>query len=504
MCADEVSRRHVEIVRPNKDCNKLDCKCSSGNDSKSPLKMTVTNRTIGSLTVSFRIVDDLIHKELAEVVLKVNNKLNETECQKKGNHFQDLMRKQLRLIRCDLAESSNCDEATDTVVVDFKNLRTACSNTEGRHEKHGFVGEKSAVASCPNYVATGHAQPIDKSNFDPPNVVCQFLEGGALNINIRPLINGSTDPNQFLTTIIDENNDTNYFFPNESNFKVLEEGILSYQYNTLKPGNYCHGIRYRDGRCLLSTHCDCVWRQRVMVFESKPATAPKEEIKDSNSTSLLITMTVLTLIGLFLATTFFVLRFIRMLRAPQTILPTSHIGETHESLLPLHLKARKKIFLLYARDCQLFMEAMGKLRMVLSLNGCEVFDVWDPQLIEKIRQDPMRFVQSHVVDVTTTTIVVASECSKFICDNYSEAISVHYKEPQEFDNLFLYGLKFIIENFKKKCFVVRLESQTTHVQQSDDIQLSGINILENYMLPLHLEQLILNIHRFVFLSSAVF
>ncbi|XP_039285649.1 uncharacterized protein LOC111060775 isoform X2 [Nilaparvata lugens] len=462
MCRGE---RRVLKVHPNKDCNQLDCKCTGGSESKSPLQMKMTNKSVGSLSVSFSIVSDLIYKEETEVVLRVNNQLNETECYKNSNGFEDLMRKRFRMTKCN--STNSCDGATDTVIVNFANLHTGCYQVEVRHENR-YIGEKSVV-SCPKYFTTGHAHPINKYDFHQPKVVCQFLENGELNINIRPFINGSKDSNQFFTTIIDENNDTNYFTPNESNFKVLEDGILSYQYDTLRPGNYCHGIRYLDGRCLLSKSCDCVWRQRIMVFASKPRPVPIEDsIEDSSSTPLVI-MTLFTLIGLFLAL-MVVCLVKRKSKSPQIILPTSEKApdtkKAHYTKKTHNTEATRKIFLLYPRDCNEFMEAVRKLRQILKLNRFEVSDVWDSQLIEKIRPDPTGFVQSNVGAEDTTTIVVTSECSnELICVN-SENSTVYYREPQEFDDLFRLGLK-CLESFNRKRYIVRI------VEPDQKFQLNG-------------------------------
>ncbi|RZF34424.1 hypothetical protein LSTR_LSTR012286 [Laodelphax striatellus] len=480
----------TEIINPNADCNEYDCDCSSGNDFKSPIKVTMTNETVGTLMVSFRIVEDRIYQNYIEVILKVNNTLNETECHKEGNDFEELMRRRLFLKKCG-NNNYSCDKATDTVVVNFTNLHTACYQVEIRHKREliNYLKDRPVV-SCPKFFVTGHAHPIDKSKvFEPVTLGCQILEDRTLHINVQPQIKGSTDPNQYKSRMV-YGNDIKLFSPNMSNFRILENGMLMYQYDSLKPGNYCHVIRHQDGRCLLLDSCneECL-SSHVIIIPETQTTANEVPLDRTPSLLFLITGIILPSVTVIISVIYIVLKAYH--RFPMSWFVTNNNADESLSLIPLSTAPRKKILLLYPRDCPLFMETMDKLRSIFCQNGFEVFDVWDPALTEKIRSDPMSVLQREVVNVATTTIVVESQCSKLFSDQYEGNITVHYQKPEEFDNLFLYGLKYVIENFQKKSFVIRLSDQAS----SDDFQVFGINILEKYILPLHLERLILNIRR---------
>ncbi|XP_039284326.1 uncharacterized protein LOC120351372 isoform X2 [Nilaparvata lugens] len=492
----------------------------------------MTNTTTGSLTVSFKLVEDRInfrlehfndhvyHKRQIEVILKVSSNTNKTECYREGNEFAELMRRRLLLIKCDNL-NFNCDEASDTIDVDFKNLHTACYQVEIRHDKQEDLPfsenyEYKPFYSCPAFFATGHPYPIDVSRFHKPEVACQILNKSTLHVSTWPLIsNGSKDPDQYFSVLVDENDETNRIYPNKSHFRVLENGMMSYQYDSLKPGIYCHGIRYMDGRCLLSDTCDalhgCVWTHKIVVVESQPSNRSdnSDTILLDNSPIVsywLIKMSIfISIVAVLLVLLSCAVRKIRRFQYPKGYWYRKieseelliMLNDRKSSVIPL--TTRKKILLLYPRDCRLIMQAMIKLRSILHLNGCEVVDVWDPKLAETIRSDPIRFLHKNIEDEARTPIILASHCSKLLYDKYSETIVVDYKEPEEFDNLFLYGLKCIRENIEKKYFVVRLADPSfldMPCEESLDIglPLSELNMLENYKLPLQLEVLILNIH----------
>ncbi|XP_014276750.1 uncharacterized protein [Halyomorpha halys] len=238
------------------------------------------------------------------------------------------------------------------------------------------------------------------------------------------------------------------------------------RFREIKNGNYCAIVQFIDPRCdrtslWIGKHeADCSW-SADKVAQGK--ITPTEVIaNDVNSTqhnnSYLIIIYCLFVLIITAAIMFTVIYFKKEKKKGRPYI----IDIVENSCF---ISKGEKILLLYPRDCERFMTAMTKFRMILKEScGCKVHDAWDEESFDKVAESIETWSWPLIQDENTKIIVILTECSKIIEESYiGDDHFATYRDPKAFDKVFAQSVKALNEYFAtrsdsyQRVFVVRLD-----------------------------------------------
>ncbi|XP_063217657.1 uncharacterized protein LOC134528196 [Bacillus rossius redtenbacheri] len=154
---------------------------------------------------------------------------------------------------------------------------------------------------------------------------------------------------------------------------------------------------------------------------------------------------------------------------------------------------RKKVLLLYARDCVQFNDLMATFRGLLKNNNFEVYDCQDPQLGRRLHRGPTTWLRDRLDDCSVRLLVVSTKCARLRQSALLGDGQVSYRRPHHLDPLFLYGLRGVQDvhtDVYTRIFSVALEGFT---EKEDMLSLfCGSRV---YSLPTHLLELYRDLRR---------
>ncbi|XP_075225969.1 uncharacterized protein LOC142327060 [Lycorma delicatula] len=279
-----------------------------------------------------------------------------------------------------------------------------------------------------------------------------------------------------------------------------------------KEGNYTVKFQYVDIRC--NTFDDTVWIKNISaqkickysqlihkMTEYKLETSQvQKEPKNPSSPLILVWVYVLLIVftTVMIVLVFVILHKWKKIKKESLNYKLNDIrpSDPKDSLIIKSLDDINEIqvLLLYPRDHGLFMNVMIQFQNILKRAKCKVFDYWDVNQYNDVIQDPQSWLHSKIRDKNIQVIIIKSDCSRQLQRNRQESRQIWYYPPEEFDNLFVFGLRCLDHRLfdyqNQSMFIVSLSSQT------DDQNLIYLDTLKmRYILPVHLELLLLSLHR---------
>lgn len=160
------------------------------------------------------------------------------------------------------------------------------------------------------------------------------------------------------------------------------------------------------------------------------------------------------------------------------------------SVKKMALPYRPQILLLYPRDCEPFMNMMTTFRQVLKeVIACEVYDCFDPAASEELCQNKTDWLLTHIRSPDVKVLLIESKCAVLQQMALIQHMKVIYKNPTWLDDLFLYGLRVLLEDLQmsvyERVFVVRIHDFT---EENDN--LCHVTPYTRYVVPQNTEKLL--------------
>ncbi|GFG37445.1 hypothetical protein Cfor_07171 [Coptotermes formosanus] len=275
---------------------------------------------------------------------------------------------------------------------------------------------------------------------------------------------------------------------NKPSCRVESDGIKCTIHN-VTTGNYCVMVEMIDDRCERGTvwnnNSYCVYNSEIIKVE--PTSPPEAEPPPSPAAfDAILVAVVLAIVLMCVCLLVFFCR--RRRRRSLDSGGTCHVGE-------VTVPRRPRILLLYARDCEPFMNMMVTLRQVLKeVTMCEVYDCFDPVSTEELCQNKTDWLRTHVSSPDVKVVLVENRCAVLQQRALMEHMKVIYKDPTWLDDLFLYGLRVLLEdlqtNVYERVFVVRIHGFT-----EEDDNLCHITPYTRYVIPQNTEKLLSSLYQ---------
>ncbi|XP_075225319.1 uncharacterized protein LOC142326613 [Lycorma delicatula] len=499
------------------------------------LSLNVTNDLVGKLQVTFNI-DGILNYSQLKVTLKVDENLDGSNCSSdffempSGGLIGDHSMKTIIIKNCSTwyGMDSICN---NVISVNFNYIYTGCYKVSVSRLAAGTGYEiRRITRKDPQMVYTKYIKnpltdmyvSVSPEYFDSMYTFTFIANySHALNLKYKPVteelkpkalqlgaIRINDDINSPLNVVnlykgseIKAENSSEEFNcswveQNEMfDYKILCEGYY------LKPGNYCIFIKYYDDRCIknsiwtertsMSYTVSCMWSKTIVIeegnFSKNVITTPLADNEINNSVNGRL---IFIIIGIITA-----IIFILIVKRHTKFSKKIHDFYSNEEEINFNL-GQPNVLLLYPRDCLFLMDVMIHFGKVLTWANCKVFDCWDPAQYNSVVGEPNQWVHTLLKNESIEVIVVANECSQLIEKKILNEVYVEYKIPQCFDNIYLYAVhcinQSIVTTSHQKIHVISL----SQISEGDkDIVLELINPLQRYCLPIHLEQLILTLHK---------
>nr|XP_018914996.1 PREDICTED: uncharacterized protein LOC109042600 [Bemisia tabaci] len=296
---------------------------------------------------------------------------------------------------------------------------------------------------------------------------------------------------------------------------IVDRHRLECEFYGIQPGRYCVRVDLWDERCFSNTlwsfnisHSEpCSWHHQFTAVESDTVQTVDipESIKSVTFPYILLFMGVVFFICLVVffgawSTNRLLWRNVNKLfllknNSAYDSQYTVSFTPTPDKIEPI-FTLQPTILLIYARDCQLFMDAMVIFRNVLkNVAKCEVYDCWDPNQWEKVAESTYDWVIGLASDPSVRIVVVCSEMAQLVETSlqHSSVVKYRYRHPECFDNIFIFALKYIvantITNSYKRVFITRLEGFPP-----EGSRFTSLNPHTVYTIPDHFQLLIAALH----------
>ncbi|XP_069686455.1 uncharacterized protein [Periplaneta americana] len=248
----------------------------------------------------------------------------------------------------------------------------------------------------------------------------------------------------------------------------------------LPNGNYCCYVVVDSHYC----YCPggrCSWKTNpfaVTLTESPPI-----QLHGTSKILIIILGVLLSLLGVCFAI------LLKILWNRRTV-PTPDINRPTHALIK---RSSVGIFLLYSRDCPLFMELMVTFRKVLQeMTKCKVYDCFDPDLKEEMERNKLEWVRRHVAMANMKVVVVESACAMLHQQSVQQYSKIIYTDPTCWDELFLYGLKAVTDDLRintyNNVFVIRIDGFT----EANDV-VTNLTPRTRYLVPQLLGKLLMDL-----------
>ncbi|XP_059470556.1 uncharacterized protein LOC132193726 [Neocloeon triangulifer] len=313
------------------------------------------------------------------------------------------------------------------------------------------------------------------------------------------------DDSTFLcTSHFDPNKTTNCKFDSGETFTSVE-CTMPTNFN----GNYCVLVEIKDDRCpsvvgdIWSLGHDphaqsCIWHHKGYLEKVVP---PSEVITRPAPPEWYVWL-ILALVILFVLGFLFYYFYLLLRRGFLAGQPTDEEGgsDVINTALPLLSVENQKILLLYARDCEKFMEVMAHFREMLS-DCCkrEVIDLYHESYEQDLNQQGSDFLLELLRKNKTfgkglfpevTVVIVLSECGIAHHVAQMKGTRLEYKEQESFDSFFPLALKTLKEDVQTNMY------NRVHVVEFSAFKIPAkspeifINALTRYKMPRHLKELV--------------
>lgn len=523
----DVCKYNTYCRETEQNTNFRHCECDYQCYSNRPeLKLTnqVINSTLGIMEVMFTPFT-LCNYSSYDIILSVNESIPEDKCQSITD--SNVAKHSSRTVLVEVCEPDGmciskepCDE---NVTVVFNHVFTGCylfqiipkdgSNTRRRW-------------SLPKYIVTDYIKlrvTEGKLNFSVQYKNSESMEVSVAfpflsRASLLTLIEG-IDPSLGLDACHESGHihSSCKMCTDESDIKCDDKdlkdnvsckylsGVLSCDFHNVPPGNYCARVDFLDDRCETSTTWTnainpCIWSLDIEAADrSNLILSSPVRPEPSNYMTTFTVGLILVVFSIFLLTFLAFVVYWKLFAQYHVFIPPNK-----KELKPLHIKERPIVLLLYARDCDVFMNVMAEFRSVLKSSlKCQVFDCWDPVQYERVAQSPTDWVLSLIADRSVRIILVATSCSRLLEMSLLTDKKVQYRLPDAFDKLFIFALRHLVEttilDSYNRIFVVRLDKNA----QNNNSSLTYLNPLTVYSLPTHLDKLMLGLHRVNAMEYAV-
>ncbi|XP_075225967.1 uncharacterized protein LOC142327059 isoform X2 [Lycorma delicatula] len=495
--------------------------CKVNVTMESPLSVKIIDPDQGKLEVKYKLHDDLrFHK------FEISLYVDETATPEKCGTYDAFTRPEvfklhsMKTVYFDWCDNPNsCSKnCSDTLTVVFDYIFKSCYRISiGRHYKNRI--SVTPTISCGQMLYTNYKKKLLTDTDMTPYVAPQVHANRTLYVDIDGDGIVSSYYTQIIFYVVPYNNSRtakcSFYSHKDNEFqcegransslakcKLTRENTkekVNCEFNHVSPGNYCVSIIYEDDRCHVGSiwgDKSCFWTVPITVSElsisSTPVLSPQ---KPENFVFYLMTTTGLSSFFIIIVIFIFILWQKYFVIKP-LIRRTDHgprrIGEN----IGFYKLGNPKVFLLYPRDCDSFMEAMSKFRQVLRRANCKVYDIWDPEQYNSLAHCPSSWVHLLISDKLVHVIIVASELSIKLERSFATDSKVTYLYPQCFDDLFLYGYQCLSQSMltdrSKKMYMVSLRGSQNNNEGSH--VLTSLNPTRAFSLPIHLEKLILDLH----------
>uniref|UniRef100_A0A0A9Y3E3 Interleukin-17 receptor D n=1 Tax=Lygus hesperus TaxID=30085 RepID=A0A0A9Y3E3_LYGHE len=284
-----------------------------------------------------------------------------------------------------------------------------------------------------------------------------------------------------------------------------KEPHLECTFQDLPVGNYCVQVEALDTRCVRDTvwvnsslikkmnNSDpCVWE--ICNLEIKNETGRYKATTEHPKRSPLSWLMVVFAMGAIAAVC--VSLYMRakknlIQRYPNTANTLRDDGPCE------NLIESPQVFLLYARDCLPFMDAMVEFRNLLERTmDVKVFDIWDDRRREEMDANGEVWVLNNISAENTQVVVMATPISQIFENGFLSGKKRGYLEPDSRDDIFLSALHTCIRmtathsNRCRKFMVARMNC----IGCNENILTSFKPLCTIYSLPIHLDHLLSHIH----------
>ncbi|KAI5745401.1 hypothetical protein M8J76_010736 [Diaphorina citri] len=187
-------------------------------------------------------------------------------------------------------------------------------------------------------------------------------------------------------------------------------------------GNYCVVMQFLDERCQ-GSETACSWHKMFSVSNKSVVPLSYSSFSlpfpSSASFSPTILLVFSVLILLAVAATLLVRichkRSLTMSRYKHFVLPMSRGGST---VVKSGL-GEKKILLLYARDCEVVLNAVQAFKTMLQCTGkCQVYDFWDAEDFNSVARNPLAWINSHLSNEEISIIILNTQVAQLLLQNH--------------------------------------------------------------------------------------
>ncbi|XP_065342597.1 uncharacterized protein LOC135941192 [Cloeon dipterum] len=275
-------------------------------------------------------------------------------------------------------------------------------------------------------------------------------------------------------------------------------------------GNYCVLVEIKDDRCpsvvgdIWSVGHDhhaqsCIWHYRGYVPKMLPSSG---KVIDGAASPEWYVWLILALVIIF-ALGFLFYYFYLLLRKGFLVNETSDEESNLDivnTALPLLSVDNQRILLLYARDCDKFMDLMAHFReMITECCKREVIDLHHESYEQEMNQQGTDFLLELLRKNKTsvnqlfpevTIVVVLTECGMSHHLAQMKGTRLEYKEPESLDSYFAFALKNLKEDTNSNMY------NRVHVVEFDSFKVPPkspeifINALTRYRMPKHIKELV--------------
>ncbi|XP_069686458.1 uncharacterized protein [Periplaneta americana] len=285
---------------------------------------------------------------------------------------------------------------------------------------------------------------------------------------------------------------------NRPTFKLVNNE-MRWTVGNVTNGNYCILVEFMDDRCERNTVWNndsyCLYNSRIVEVLTTVQPYPLKEELPMNVAPLFTIL--VTSFSVLLVMCVCVLLYVWRRRQPRPE------PDTNCDIMRQPPSNRPQILLLYARDCEPFMDLMVTFRELLKEETkCEVKDCFDPELTEDIARGQVEWLTRQIINPEMKIVLVETECAVF----HQQALLKHkktsYTKPKWGDNLFDYGLKVLRDDLQKstyqKVFVVRINGYTE--EKGGMLHLTPYT---RYVIPQSLEKLLSSLYQFKHCESRI-
>ncbi|XP_063242644.1 uncharacterized protein LOC134542385 [Bacillus rossius redtenbacheri] len=264
--------------------------------------------------------------------------------------------------------------------------------------------------------------------------------------------------------------------------------------NNVQPGNYCMIVTITDDRCPdhplwseISSVPLCRWSLQFRANETAPGPDGALVPEDSWTRMLLYwcvaIMCVLVLAGTAVAC------WMCGRDAPARRPDAKEVVWNPKYRMIANNQGPTEVLLLYALDCDLFMDLMTVFRNSLKKLGFKVHDCFDPECQAKVARGPAQWLRHLLSRPEVKVVVVSSECARRCQAALDSCVPLYYAQPRPFSSLFACALEHIVREGRPEAYE-REHHVRFHRFTEERHLLAHVTPLRIYTLPKHFSLLL--------------